>query len=159
MTKVKYGFPKILFIAVLAVLSACNPQKPSSDFSLAFGPATLNLAAGATGSSTVALTPIGGFDTTQKVSAVAIDGTAYGTNNSQIQVGDAITIDDTHASFSFVAGSSIAAGAYDLNFKFTIGTLQRSAKITIKVTATATVANPTNFVATSSADGTSIDVS
>ena len=37
MTKVKYGFPKILFIAVLAVLSACNPQKPSSDFSLAFG--------------------------------------------------------------------------------------------------------------------------
>ena len=129
MTQVKHGFSRILFVAALAILSACNPQKPNPDFSLAFSPATLTLAAGATGSSTVALTPIGGFDTTQKVSAVAIDGTAYGTNNSQIQVGDAITIDDTHASFSFVAGSSIAAGAYDLNFKFTIGTLQRSAKL------------------------------
>jgi hypothetical protein len=143
-------FSRVVVVGALLVLNACNPGKPTPDYSLAFNPATLNMAAGATANATIAITPIGGFDLTQqKLTALVVEGSAYGTSDSQIQVGEPVAVDDTHASFTFTSGSGIGAGSYDLNFKATIGGLQRSAKITIKIGAgTSTVPNPTGLTAT-----------
>ena len=158
MTQVKYGFSKMLFVAALAVLNACNPAKPSPDFSLAFSPATLNMNAGETKSSTLTITPIGGFDVNAPVT-VAVEGTIFGAGDNKIQAAEPVKVNDTSATIAFSTGISMPAGSYDIALKITSGTLTHSAKITIKVTAAATIANPTNFVATSSPDGTSIDVS
>ena len=84
MTQVKTVFSKMLFIAVLAMLNACNPAKPTPDFSLAFSPATLNMNAGETKSSTLTITPIGGFDVNAPVT-VAVEGTIFGAGDTKIQ--------------------------------------------------------------------------
>jgi hypothetical protein len=146
---VERGYSKILMVVVLAVLSACNPQKPAVDFSLAFDPATLNLAAGATGNSTLKLTPIGGFDVNQAATDISVVGNAFGTGDSKIQVGEPSKIDDTSSSFAFTVGTNVPAGSYDMTLNVTVGGLKRSAKITVKVgTTTNTVPNPTNLIAT-----------
>ena len=150
MTRVAQGFLKMLFAVALVILSACDTKKPPiPDFSLAFNPLSISLAAGATGNSTLSLTPIAGFDTSQDPTAFSIEGSAFGTAVTQIQVSDFAKIDNTHGTFSFTAGTSIPAGAYDLTFKFTIAGIQRSTKITINVTTTNnSVPNPTNLTAT-----------
>ena len=148
MTQVKYGFSKMLFVAALAVLSACNPAKPSPDFSLAFSPATLNMNAGETKSSTLTITPIGGFDVNAPVT-VAVEGTIFGAGDTKIQAAEPVKVNDTSATIAFSTGSSVPSGSYDITLKITSGTLLRSAKITIKVGGTTnTVANPTNLTAT-----------
>jgi Fibronectin type III domain len=149
MFKVKYGVSKMLVVGALAVLGGCNPTKPSADFSLAFNPATLNLAVGATGNSTLALTAIGGFDVNQKASEVSVVGAAFGTGEDKIQVGEQTQIDATKSSFPFTVGANVPVGSYDMTLNVTLGGLKRSAKITIKVSASNnTVPNPTNLTAT-----------
>jgi Fibronectin type III domain len=149
MKAVKFGVSKMLFVGVLAVLSGCNPTKPSTDFSLAFNPATLNLAVGATGNSTLTLTAIGGFDVNQTPSEVTVEGTGFGAGEGKIQVGDQTQIDATQSSFPFTVGAKVPAGSYDMTVNVTVGSLKRSAKITVKVgTPSTTVPNPTNLTAT-----------
>jgi Fibronectin type III domain len=149
MFNVKFGVSKMLFVGALAVLSGCNPTKPSSDFSLAFNPATLNLAVGASGNSTLALTAIGGFDVNQTASEVSVVGAAFGTGEGKIQVGDQTQIDATHSSFPFTVGANVPAGSYDMTLNVTLAGLKRSAKLTVKVTAgNSSVQNPTNLTAT-----------
>jgi hypothetical protein len=149
MFKVKYGFSKMLMVGALAVLSGCNPTKPSADFSLAFNPAILNLAAGATGNSTLELTAIGGFDANQDPTEVLVVGAAFGLGEDKIQVGEQTQIDATKSSFPFTVGANVPAGSYDMTLNVTLGGLKRSAKITVKVGATTnTVPNPSNLTAT-----------
>lgn len=149
MFNLKSGVSKVLVVGALAVLSGCNPTQPSADFSLAFNPATLNLAVGATGNSTLALTAIGGFDVNQTASEVSVVGAAFGTGEGKIQVGEQSQIDATHSSFPFTVGANVPAGSYDMTLNVTVGNLKRSAKITVKVGApTNTVPNPSNLTAT-----------
>lgn len=149
MFNLKFGVSKMLVVGALAVLSGCNPASPSADFSLAFNPATLNLAVGATGNSTLALTAIGGFDVNQTASEVSVVGAAFGTGEGKIQVGEQSQIDATHSSFPFTVGANVPAGSYDMTLNVTLGGLKRSAKITVKVGAPSnTVANPSNLTAT-----------
>ena len=140
----------MLFAVALVILSACDTKKPPiPDFSLAFNPSSISLAAGATGNSTMVATLVGGFDIKQQATAALFEGTIYGTDDAHIQVGVPTNIDDTHISFGFMVGSSVPSGAYDLTFKTTVGGLERSTKITINVTATNnSVPNPTNLTAT-----------
>jgi Fibronectin type III domain len=147
MTQFKFG-SRMLLVLGLSILTAC-PNKPTSDFSMVFNPASLNLAAGATENSTLVLTPIGGFDVNQTPSNISMVGSAFGAGATKIQVGEPTTVDSTHSSFPFTVGASVPAGSYDMTLNVTVIGLQRSAKITIKVsTATNTVPNPTNLTAT-----------
>jgi hypothetical protein len=149
MFKVKYGFSKMLMVGALAVLSGCNPTKPSADFSLAFNPAVLNLAVGATGNSTLELTVIGDFDANQNPTEVLVVGAAFGSGEDKIQVGEQTQIDATKSSFPFTVGANVPAGSYDMTLNVTVGGLKRSAKITVKVgTTTNTVPNPSNLTST-----------
>jgi Fibronectin type III domain len=149
MFKFKFGISKLLIVGALAVLSGCNPTKPSADFGLAFNPATLNLAVGATGNSTLAITAIGGFDVNQTASEVSVVGAAFGTGDGKIQVGEQTQIDATHSSFPFTVGANVLAGSYDMTLNVTLGGLKRSAIITVKVAApNNTVPNPSNLTAT-----------
>ncbi len=149
MFKVNREVSKLVFLASLAVLSACNPQKPAADFSLAFSPATLNLAAGASGTATLTATAIGGFDLNQKSETTVDVDAGFGAGDTKIQVGEITQTDATHATLPFTAGANVAGGSYNLSLNITIAGLKRSAKITIKVGATTnTVPNPSNLSAT-----------
>ncbi len=149
MKVVQYGVSKMLIVGALAVLSGCNPTKPSVDFSLAFNPATLNLAVGAIGNSTLALTAIGGFDVNQNPTEVSVAGAMFGTGEGKIQVGEQTQIDATKSSFPFTVGANVPTGSYDMTLNVTLGGLKRSANITIKVgVPSTTVANPSNLTAT-----------
>jgi hypothetical protein len=149
------GIMGTLLALGLVVLSGCNPAKPVADFSIAFSPASLSLAAGGTGKSTLVLTPSGGFDITQAVTEISLVGSIFGQGDTKIQSGEVTKIDETHGSVPFSIGANVPAGSYDMTLNLTIGGLKRPAKITIKVSAaTNTVANPTNVTAT----GTSTSV-
>ena len=145
--------------------SATTQAPPAGgDFTLAPNPASLALAAGGTGNSTVTISRPGGF--TGDVT-LSLEGTVVGAAAAD-KVSGAFTPNPANGGSSALAltvGASVAPGDYTLTVRGISGSLNKTASLALKVTAPKTTLlvdddcsannqNPTNPSATPSASDT-----
>jgi len=116
-----------LGLVLALLLSACGSTTP--DFSLSLNPSTLSVQQGASGTTTLTITPQNGFTGTVNLSLV---NAPYGVTLSPInvQVTGSSPVTQT---LTLSVGSSVAPGTYDLQVQAVSGNLTRTTNLTLTV--------------------------
>ncbi len=145
--------PQFTSLALALALVACPTTPATPDFTLALAPGSLSLAAGASGQTSLTLTPTNGF---KAEVTPALEGSIVGTGASKVQ-GVYTPGTPTSGTVTINVGASVPAGTYPLTVRGTSGSLNHTASLTLSVTTGATPppppppgapTNPTGFTAT-----------
>lgn len=113
---------------VHAAVKAVAGTGPSADFSLSANPSALSVAAGASATTSVTVTPRNGFSSTVSLSASgAPSGISVSFSPTSIAGGSG------SSTLSVSTSSSLAAGTYPLTIQATGGGLTRSASLSVAV--------------------------
>jgi phage terminase large subunit-like protein len=128
-------FPGLPALLALFLLASCNWQRPQPGFTLALNPTSLTVQQGASGQTTLTVTPQNGFTGTVALSLVA----------GQDQVPQGLTLSPGSVQVSgsgpvnrpltLSAQPTAPTGTYRLKVRATSGSLTREADLTVAVTA------------------------
>jgi hypothetical protein len=131
-----------------AHLTALALPTMTPDFALSASPASVSVAQGASGTSTVTVTPGGGFAGTVALSASGLPAGVTASFSPASTTGT--------STLTLAASSTATTGAATVTITGTSGTLTHTATVTLTVTSTATPpAAPTSFTGTATAGTTS----
>ncbi|WP_448377592.1 COG1470 family protein, partial [Fervidobacterium sp.] len=126
------GLPALL---ALFLLASCNWQRPQPGFTLSLNPTSLTVQQGASGQTTLTVTPQNGFTGTVSLSLVAgQDPVPQGLTLSpgSLQVSGASPVNQT---LTLSAQAATPTGTYRLKVRATSGGLTREAGLTVTVSA------------------------
>jgi hypothetical protein len=125
----------ILVLLILSVVLTACPSNPPRDFTLSLNPTSLTVQQGASGQTTLTITPQNGFTGTVALSLVDGSGNPV----------PGITLAPTSVSvagsgpvsqnLTVSVGSSVAPGTYSLQLRATSGSLTKTAGLSLTVTA------------------------
>jgi hypothetical protein len=128
-------FPGLPALLALLLLASCNWQRPQPSFTLALNPTSLTVQQGASGQTTLTVTPQNGFTGTVSLSLVAgQDQVPQGLTLSpgSVQVSGSGPVNQP---LTLSAQPTTPTGTYRLKVRATSGSLTREADLTVVVTA------------------------
>jgi hypothetical protein len=111
-------------------LTVTSGTPPTQDFSLGLAPGNLSVAVGASGQTTVTLTPTNGFNANVDLS---LEGSIVGTGLDQVR-GEFVTSTATTSLLTLNIGSSVTVGTYNLTVRGISGSLNHTAQLALTVT-------------------------